>query len=626
MIEVSRIGRSSVHEAFLCDKDIKLLDVTKCPVSGYEEIHRLSFQFFAEHCTECAAPECHDSCDLFERGFSGKCRRFGDGVVVKRNATPFVYHLEVLFKPWGRLLCVGNMFCVGLVKYRFLSRIFIVLGRLSYLLQGVFRFLPQRLGWKISDKIRGAGNLLPRLLNRSASEPGCLMLIVGNPHKESINLEVSVAGFEDSQGGRAYRRTIVLSSGWNRIEISIKEIAGIINFKQLFRICLIPIINEPKMLQVLYAGFVVSGNRNENVTTSTKSNRKIKLVIVDLDNTLWDGIFVENIDREIVPRHGVLEALAELDRRGILLSVASRNNFDDMKRILSNLGVWDFFLYPQISWEPKSVAVNRIINKLNVGGDAVVFVDDSEFERAEVKAAIPGIRVFDDKILPELPLLDISDVPVTGESEKRRLLYRQEESRQASLAVSHLDYDVFLDFCDIRLFLEPLNAENRQRVFELVQRTNQLNFSGNRYSGKFLEELLGRENVLPVTMRCEDKFGGYGLIGFSLLRSDAETLEVMDMMFSCRVQGKKIEHSFLDYVAESAKTCGYEKFICRFKRTARNSQAAKVFEDLNFLPVGQLSSSEVELYLQMLSDRRTMPLPAKIVDLIDIKSCIGKIK
>jgi FkbH-like protein len=589
--------------------------------------------------------------------------RFADGIVVRPGQSgELPYSLEILFRPWGQVICVGNAGCVARRWHRRLAPLIPWLGRVSYLLQSAFRPLPSRMQWRITDWIRGAGNRVPRLMNRLAGRlggraPDDLLCVVGNPQEAAIQLEISVSGFGDSQDGRSFRHVAELRQGWNVISIPVEEIARVINLKTLFRVCLVPLIDRPALLQFIYVGFAAGGGasglrttdhglqttdyglqttdyglqttdyglqttdyglqttdyglqttdyglqttdhglQTENEGTrppapgprtpapgvrTPDAGRGVKLVVLDLDNTLWHGILIEGPDQQYDLRPGCREALQLLDERGILLSIASKNNREDALSALERLGIRHLFLYPEINWEPKSAGIRRIVKSLNIGMDAVAFVDDSEFERAEVKASLPEVRTWDAPDLVSLPSLEAFNVPVTEESRGRRLLYQQEQSRQEEFQVSSLEYDSFLAGCRTILKLEPLTESTLDRVSELVQRTNQLNFSGIRYVREDLARLLQATDTVAAVLRCEDRFGSYGIVGFSILKRVNDALEMTDLMLSCRIQGKKVEHAYLSYLVAKAESAGLQALVCRYNRTARNAPAGRVFDDLQF--------------------------------------------
>ena len=539
-----------------------------------------------DSCTECAAPRCHRSCDLFDRGVVGRCKRFVDGIVVHKTDNSFTYEVEALFKPWGQIICCGNTWCVDEQAYKRWAPWIPRLGHLAFLLQCFFRPLPATMHWWITDKLRGLGNRLPRLLNKLAFRPGQplptrLIAIIGNPQHEPVDLELSLSGFGDSQEGRSLRRTFSLKTGWNVICIPAEEINPVVDLRKLYRFCLVPLVDSPVLLQFAYMGFVYDGRR-----------KPVKLLVVDLDNTLWSGILVETPDKLFSLLPGIRETLEMFDRRGILLSVASKNNEVDAKAVLERLGLWDYFLYPQINWEPKSAGIRRIVASLNIGLDAVAFVDDSEFERAEVASSLPEVRTYDATELACLGSRSEFDVPVTDESKDRRALYRQEGRRNMEFERSSVDYDTFLVSCRMRLILERLTDTNRERVFELVQRTNQLNYSGRHYMREELQRLVGDSRLVPVVMRCEDRFGNYGIVGFSLLERTGSDLKVRDLMLSCRVQGKRVEHGCFAYLVSTARRVGLKQLVCCFTRTSRNAPAARVFADMGFAVMAVDGSNE----------------------------------
>lgn len=615
MIEISRFNKSTIHDEFLKSRNISHLPFPDAGLLGLDRVTHLSLQFPGEHCTECSAPECHDSCDLFEKGMTGRCRRFADGLIARKCETsPFSYYLEAIFKPASMLLCVGNTYCLSKVSYRRMASICLILGRISYFIQTLFRKLPSRAQWCVTDKIRGMGNRLPRLLNRLAARkhkvrPGSLLCIAGNPGKEPIAVEVTVSGFGNSQDGRSFRAAKEICHGWHAIRIPVEEIISVIDLKKLFRVSIVPVIDQPAILQFLYIGFI------REMAAGGQSDKKIKLVVLDLDNTIWSEILVESngADPELCP--GVRETIEELDRRGILLSIASKNNHDDAKRVLENKGIWDLFLSPRIRWGPKSVSIREIISELNIGPDAVAFVDDSEFELAEVKTALPEVRTYNASVLSSLLTLPAFDVPVTEESRNRRLLYKSEAKRKREFSQTRVDYDQFLESCGMKLFLMPFSKSNRQRVLELIQRTNQLNFSGNRYTSESLDQIPGENGMMPVVMRCEDKFGDYGIIGFAILNTAGTILEIADLMFSCRVQGKKVEHGFISYLISIAGECGFTECVCKFRRTERNEPAAKVFDDMLFVKKRETCVEEYSIAVEQF---KAAKYPVKVVDEMNV--------
>ena len=305
-----------------------------------------------------------------------------------------------------------------------------------------------------------------------------------------------------------------------------------------------------------------------------------KCVIFDLDNTLWDGILLEG---DVVLRDGIEALFRALDERGVLISVASKNARDDAMARLRQAGLDEYLLHPQIGWAPKSESVRQIAKSIDIGADTLIFVDDNPFERAEVAQAVPGVEV-----LPETAIATLIGHPrlqgaVTAESKQRRKMYQQAIAREQTAAGYGDDYLAFLRDCEIRTEIRRDAPHDFDRIVELVQRTNQLNFSGRKY---------GREEIIAIledgsrdrhVVTVSDKFGSYGTVGFCLSSRAGDTVTVEDFMLSCRVQGKFVEQALFWFL--TVRNDPTVKAIeVNFKRTERNGAAEMVLEKLGFAP------------------------------------------
>src|SRR5438128_684304 len=138
-----------------------------------------------------------------------------------------------------------------------------------------------------------------------------------------------------------------------------------------------------------------------------RQEAKIKCVVWDLDNTLWEGVLLEGDD--LVLRDNVATIIETLDRRGILQSIASKNDYQQAMATLSGFGLKDYFLFPQIGWDTKAVSIGLIAKSLNRGLDTVAFIDDQAFEREEVRYSLPDVRCLDAVMLDlllEMPVMN----------------------------------------------------------------------------------------------------------------------------------------------------------------------------------------------------------------------------
>jgi FkbH-like protein len=272
--------------------------------------------------------------------------------------------------------------------------------------------------------------------------------------------------------------------------------------------------------------------------------------------------------------------IRELDRRGIINSIASKNDTELALRALEHFGLRDLFVFPKISWGPKSEAIRTIIAEMDVGADTFAFIDDQPFERGEVAELLPEVQVFADTDMDRILRHPRFDVPVTPESGRRREMYQTEEKRAAAREGSALDYASFLKTCDIALTVRRLSPRNLARMYELSQRTNQLNFSGLRYTQAELESLMAARPQDAFVLSCEDRFGDYGAIGFCVLSQGRPQVESFFM--SCRVQRKRVENAFFQLLSNELAGRGAGRFEVRYRPTAKNGASAQMLTDLGF--------------------------------------------
>jgi FkbH-like protein len=308
--------------------------------------------------------------------------------------------------------------------------------------------------------------------------------------------------------------------------------------------------------------------------------KKVKCIVWDLDNTLWDGILVEDGPEHIKVRPGVVDVIKETDGRGILHSIASKNNHDEAVEVLRKHGLDEYFLYPQIGWQAKSQSIAKIAQLLNIGTGSLAFVDDQVFEREEVASLHPEVTTIDAAEYEVIAQRPECQAPITDESRARRQMYRTQLKREADLDAHHGDYFGFLRACEMEIHIWHLSDENLRRVYELAQRTNQMNFSGSRYKEDQLREIMASRNLETCVISCNDRFGEYGIVGFAVI--DLEKPALIDLMFSCRVQSKRVEHAVLTFLLQRFVTAEGNDFYANYRRTDRNAPSGKVFEEMGF--------------------------------------------
>jgi FkbH-like protein len=250
--------------------------------------------------------------------------------------------------------------------------------------------------------------------------------------------------------------------------------------------------------------------------------------------------------------------------------------------LLRRLALDQYILKPQLSWEPKGQGVRRVAQALNIGLNSLLYVDDSPFERAEVSAVCPEVEVIDAADANWLLWRRDCQTLPTAESAERRLLYRQEDGREEALRQNGGDYEAFLRGCKIQVQVLPLDEELLPRLHELAQRTNQMNFSGVRYTREQLELLRSDKSKDTSAIEVQDRFGTYGVVGFAIM--DRRQNMLTDLAFSCRIQSKRIEHAFLSHLLRRYPD---RPFRARWRKTERNAPAGKVFGELGFREVNE---------------------------------------
>lgn len=298
------------------------------------------------------------------------------------------------------------------------------------------------------------------------------------------------------------------------------------------------------------------------------SEKKIKCLVWDLDNTIWEGVILE--DYRIGLRPGVLEVIRELDRRGILQSIASKNDEGYALEVMEKLGIREYFLAPQIGWYSKADSVAEVGKILNLGLDSFAFIDDSPYEREEVVFRHPEVRCYSHK--EYLGLLDRPEFTprfITPDSARRREMYGQDLIRQEKEREFSGNNEEFLKTLDMKLCISPVKPGDLERVEELTQRTSQLNSTGLTYDYDELSKLTQDPEYLFYIAELEDKLGSYGKIGLVLARLTEKAIEIKLLLMSCRVMTRGIGSALLINLIKLAKERGLE-LIADFVSTDRN--------------------------------------------------------
>lgn len=273
----------------------------------------------------------------------------------------------------------------------------------------------------------------------------------------------------------------------------------------------------------------------------------IKLVIWDLDETLWDGTLDDNEDLRLKPFRA--DAIRRLNQNGIVSAICSKNDLSAARKALETFGLWDEFVFPRISFTPKGEVLKSLIADMQLKPANCVFIDDNKVNIAEARSALPDLHTLDataeacDVFLQSL--LDThAHVTKSRVEEYRSLQARVTESQQFVGA-----REGFLESCDIHVSIawKADLIDFAPRIEELINRTNQLNFLKTRVEhGKMVDFLSESSRRQCMAVFAWDKFGYHGLIGFIAI--DMQTKALLHMAFSCRIMHMGIENFLLERV------------------------------------------------------------------------------
>lgn len=333
---------------------------------------------------------------------------------------------------------------------------------------------------------------------------------------------------------------------------------------------------------------------------TTKGQGK-KLLILDLDDTLWGGVVGEVGWKNLrIGGHDYLgEAFQDFQKKikslkeaGVILAIASKNEesvaVEAIKKHPEMILSMDDFVTYRINWQDKAKNIAEMVNELNLGLQSVVFLDDNIFERERVKAMLPEVYVPDlpkdptdfSTFLSKLHCFDLTSI--TKEDKTRGDLYKSEFKR-AKLKETFESIFKWIETLDLHVLIENIKNENLPRSLQLLNKTNQMNFSTRRLTEKELKDWINKKNNYLWTIRAKDKFGEYGIIGILSISVDDKEANLVDFVLSCRVVGRYIEDLIIKYLQEFCIKNNIDEIKGTFKKTEKNLLCYNFFKKLNII-------------------------------------------
>jgi FkbH-like protein len=324
-----------------------------------------------------------------------------------------------------------------------------------------------------------------------------------------------------------------------------------------------------------------------------------KAIAVDLDDTLWGGVIGEDgfhgikIGREYpgAAYRDVQRALLDLRQRGILLAVCSKNNPADAMEVLERhpemLLRPEHFAAMRIDWNDKAGNLRELAAELNIGLEAVAFLDDNPVERQQVRAAAPEVHVID---LPDDPMRfarAIREAPVferlslSAEDLQRGDMYRGQRER-LKLESSATSREDFYRSLDQRAEIGRVSAATLARVAQLTQKTNQFNLTTRRYSEQQIAAIADSPEWRVYWIRVRDRFDDNGLVGVAIMGLEDAAWRIDTLLLSCRVIGRTVETAFLAHLVEEAAAAGARAIEGWYLPTNKNAPASDFYPNHGF--------------------------------------------
>lgn len=344
-------------------------------------------------------------------------------------------------------------------------------------------------------------------------------------------------------------------------------------------------------------------------TTKGKSRR---VLVLDLDNTLWGGVIGDDGMEGISIGQGsalgesylaIQKTALDLRQRGIVLAVCSKNDDEAARRpfrehpemLLKEEHISVF----QANWDDKATNIQAIADHLSLGLDSFVFLDDNPAERARVRQMLPDVAVPelpDDPALYPRALLTSGyfDTVCFSEEDKKRAEYYNGNAQRLQLQENLGDYDEYLKSLEMTVKFQPFDDLGRMRITQLINKTNQFNLTTIRHPETRVAEMQNDPCFFTLQVRLEDRFGDNGMISVVICREEEDRWDIVTWLMSCRVLKRKAEESVLAELVSHARERGIKRLTGSYIPTAKNTLVREHYANLGFTKTGGKDGGETE--------------------------------
>lgn len=321
---------------------------------------------------------------------------------------------------------------------------------------------------------------------------------------------------------------------------------------------------------------------------------RIKVIAVDLDQTLWGGILGEDglsslkIGKEYPGNvyWKIQQKLKQLKATGVLLVLLSKNNLNEVKQAFEELKEmplkWSDFVATTVNFEPKWSNLKDISKSLGLGLESFAFLDDQPFEREQMHQFLPEVTLLNCHDSPEhiLECLDfemLDSLSLHTEDQKRHEEYHLLQQREA-LKNTHQDMKGFLKSLELKIDIFALEQQHLSRAAQMLSKTNQFNLTTLRHSESELQQFFNDDSHWLFLANVKDRFSDQGITGLVILKVHVEQLWVDSFLLSCRVLGRKVEEALWNAILGLSEHLSIKKIIAKYSKTDKNIQVEKFYD------------------------------------------------
>jgi len=440
---------------------------------------------------------------------------------------------------------------------------------------------------------------IAEVIDAATARPVILQTLTDDPDAIQFNMDLGLPGSPRYLTSEFNRRLVQQARQESRLVLDVSALASLVGqsawsagrywyaAKYPFATSMIPLYAD-NLMRILAA----------------QMGRSRRVLVLDLDNTMWGGIVgddgIEGLalgsGSPLGEAHSAVQRMAlSLKQRGIILCVSSKNDeaiaLDAFRNHPEMILKEDDIVAFRVNWDDKAANIKAIADAIDLSLDSFVFLDDNPAERKRVRDALPSVAV------PEMPE-DPSDWPqmfqaagyfeqagFAREDQLRAGFYKANALRAAEMDRIG-DHDDYLLSLRMTLSIAPFDSPGRKRIAQLISKSNQFNLTTRRYSEAEIAAMQSETDVFAIQARLEDIFGDNGMISVVICRQSGEHWEVDSWIMSCRVLGRRVEETILQYLVEQARLRGITEIIGRYIPTAKNGLVRDHFSRLGFVHIG----------------------------------------